>query len=193
MKLLKEMRFYHKRGNFPKQVYENCAALHEAFDCGILTEDESPNKQEVLDLINNNNFVRNDYESFVSNLSKGKRSSYLTQYTPQEFKDRNVETYQLQNYPIGYALIPSPDGKDKDIVSVHNNSDVRGIGDALIQSAIRNGGTTLDHFDGYLTNFYSQNGFEEIGRDKWSDEYAPTDWNYERDGRPDVIYRRLKR
>ena len=98
-----------------------------------------------------------------------------------------MNTFQLKDYNIGYAIKP-----DGDIVSVFNNSNVRGIGKALIQSAIKNGGTKLDHYDGYLSSLYEPLGFKEVERYKWDDQYAPSDWNYERDGRPDVVVRKLQ-
>ena len=85
-----------------------------------------------------------------------------------------------------------PDG-DMDIISVHNNTDIHGVGEALIDSAKRLGGTTLDHFDGFLSNFYAKKGFKEDARGKWDDQYAPEDWDYEKYGRPDVVLRRLEK
>jgi hypothetical protein len=55
----------------------------------------------------------------------------------------------------------------------------------------KNGGTKLDHFDGKLSDIYSRNGFVEYGRDKWNDEYRPVDWD-NKNGTPDVVYRRLE-
>lgn len=193
MKLLNEMRFFREKGKLPKQVFEHCAEVADVLDWGIVNEDENPEREKVVELIKNNCFIKNDYETFIESIRQNKRTSFLSQYTIEDFKNRNVETYQLQGYPIGYALIPSADGKDKDIVSVHNNSNVRNIGNELIQSAIANGGTTLDHFDGFLSNLYQDNGFEEYQRFSWDDNYAPTNWDYEKYGRPDVIYRRLRK
>jgi hypothetical protein len=49
-----------------------------------------------------------------------------------------------------------------------------------MEAAIRNGGSKLDHFDGFLTGFYDSNGFSKIvGSDGWNDEYAPDGWEYE--------------
>ena len=35
---------------------------------------------------------------------------------------------------------------------------------------------------------YERHGFVPVARLKFNDKYAPADWNYERDGRPDVIF-----
>ena len=36
---------------------------------------------------------------------------------------------------------------------------------------------------------------EEVSKvvDQWDDKYAPPDWDYERDGRPDIYYMELKK
>ncbi len=58
----------------------------------------------------------------------------------------------------------------------------------LVLSALRHGGKRLDCFDGFLPSLYAQFGFTPICRLKFNDEFAPHDWNYERDGRPDIIF-----
>ncbi len=56
----------------------------------------------------------------------------------------------------------------------------RGQGDAIMADAITNGANRLDCFDGYLVEFYSRHGFEEVGRE--------ANWT---DGAPDVVYMAL--
>jgi hypothetical protein len=84
---------------------------------------------------------------------------------------------------IGVAIDP-----DGDIQNVFNNGGPqRGAGRAITR-AIETGGRTLDCFGGYLPDYYRQFGFIETGRMKFNDEFAPQNWNYERDGRPDVVF-----
>lgn len=152
----------------------------------ILNEDIDPRTQQIISLIDNNRFEVNNYESFLNSLNSGKRGGFLSKYDIKELIDSGIKTYKLKNYNIGFAIKP-----DGDIISVHNNSGIKGIGDALIQSAIRFGGTKLDHFDGYLSDFYSKHGFKETDRYKWDDQYRPDDWNENKYGKPDVVYRSL--
>lgn len=147
-------------------------------------ERDTLEREKVLDLIKNNKFEINKYSEFSKALYKSSRKSYLSEYSLDEFKD--MTTYKVVGYDIGYAI-----KNDGDIVSVFNNSNVRGVGKELVKSAIRNGGTKLDHFDGYLSGFYEELGFKEYMRYKWDDQYAPKDWDYEKNGRPDVIMRKL--
>jgi hypothetical protein len=191
MELLNEIRKYYNTGVFPKQAVNEAYFLFEAFSNEELSEDNETERDDVLNKIKMDKFVVNDYPSFFENLYSGKRKSFLSQYTPEEFKENGVKTYQVEGYPIGFALKPDKDGVD--IISVHNNSEVRNIGDELISAAVRLGGTKLDHFDGFLSDLYQKHGFDEYERYKWDDAYAPEEWNYEKYGRPDVVYRRLNK
>lgn len=160
-----------------------------------MTEDKVDNEesQKVKEMILSNHYwIRNQYEQFLESLNSSTRKPFLSKYTAEELKNHNVQTYQLNGYHIGYALKPDEDGVD--IISVHNNEpNIKGVGDALIESAKANGGTKLDHYDGFLSDLYSKHGFEEYDRYKWDDQYADPNWDYERYGRPDVILRKLKK
>jgi GNAT superfamily N-acetyltransferase len=83
--------------------------------------------------------------------------------------------------------------KDGDIISVFKNPifQQKGVADVLIEFAKQKGGKKLDCFDGFLTKLYSKFGFKEKTRMTWDDQYAPNNWNYERDGRPDVVMMEL--
>lgn len=194
MEILNEIKFYKQTGKLYNNTIREALLQHGLFEC-FMTENEITNRPEridVLNKINNDQYIRNDYESFLQEIGKNKRSSFLTPYTVDEFKNAGVQTFQVPGYEIGFALKPMPEG-DNDIISVHNNTNIHGIGDALIDSAKRLGGTTLDHFDGFLSDFYNKKGFKEYDRWKWDDQYAPTDWDYEKYGKPDVILRRLQK
>lgn len=114
----------------------------------------------------------NNITNFIESLKSSKRSEYLTHYTEEDFK--LMTTYKIKDYNAGFAV-----KLDGDIVSVHNNSGIGGAGKHLIQAAVKVGGNKLDHFDGYLTGFYSKLGFKVVGSDEWNDDYAPTGWQYE--------------
>lgn len=145
----------------------------------------------VLNIIENDDYEVDNYEKFCKELYNGNFPEFLTKYTPEEFKKAGVHTYSVPGFEIGFALKPM--GDDVDIISVHNNSGVKKIGGALIESAKRLGGTTLDHFDGFLSDFYKSHGFDEYDRWTWDDQYAPEGWNYDEFNRPDVVLRRLKK
>ena len=184
------IKHYNKRQNIYEYAFDNSFIEDET-----LTEDKVDNEesQKVKDMILSNHYwIRNQYEQFLESLNSSTRKPFLSKYTAEELKNHNVQTYQLNGYHIGYALKPDEDGVD--IISVHNNEpNIKGVGDALIESAKANGGTKLDHYDGFLSDLYSKHGFEEYDRYKWDDQYADPNWDYERYGRPDVILRKLKK
>ncbi len=80
--------------------------------------------------------------------------------------------------------------KSGDIVSVfkHNASEAKGLTDTIIPEAIRRGGTHLDCFAGTLPQIYSKFGLVPIARIKFDRSDAPIDWNFERDGEPDIVF-----
>ena len=184
------IKHYNKRQNIYEYAFDNSFIEDET-----LTEDKVDNEesQKVKEMILSNHYwIRNQYEQFLESLNSSTRKPFLSKYTAEELKNHNVQTYQLNGYHIGYALKPDEDGVD--IISVHNNEpNIKGVGDALIESAKANGGTKLDHYDGFLSDLYSKHGFEEYDRYKWDDQYADPNWDYERYGRPDVILRKLKK
>jgi hypothetical protein len=58
----------------------------------------------------------------------------------------------------------------------------------ILINALKNGGDRLDCYDGFLPKAYAQHGFIPVARLKFNREYASPDWNYERDGEPDVVF-----
>ena len=184
---------YINNGNFESFLRENRIREYSFRynDLLFITEDndekekETDERNKVLKLIDKNDFVINDAEDFKKALLKGKRTSFLTDYDFDEYRN-SFKTFKLRGYDIGYAI-----KNDGDIVSVFNNSEVRNIGEKLIISAIKNGGTKLDHFDGFLSTFYEKLGFKKYAEDKWSDDYRPNNWDEERYGKPNIIYRKL--
>lgn len=176
--------------------YNECILLNSAIinDEIVSETEDSSEKETVLDMIDSDEFwEKNNYEEFVKSLKANgnSHSAYLSNYSASELRDSHVQTFKLKNYNIGFGLKETEDG-NVDIISVHNNSDVHGIVQNLLRAAIRHGGNQLDHFDGKLSDFYKNAGFDEYDRLKFDRQYAPSNWNFERDGEPDVVFRRLK-
>lgn len=173
-----------------QNAYNMHCFLQEDNDMASANVNETNKVKKMI--LSNKNWIRNDYDMFVSSVAtlKDEYKAFLTQHTAEDLKDNNVQTYQLDGYNIGYALYPLPNG-EVDIVSVFNTEpNIRGIINELLTTAIENGGTQLDHYDTKLSELYLKNGFQEIGRDTWNDDYASPYWNYEKFGKPDVVYRK---
>ena len=112
---------------------------------------------------------------------------FVTPYSADEYKEMGAHTFLSESGKSGYALKP-----DGDIISVFSSSGAR-EGKWVISSAIANGGTKLDCFDGFLAkDFYPTFGFKEYDRLTWNNEYAPKNWNYDKYDNPDVVLMRLE-
>lgn len=172
--------------NNQKRLFEN-ANQCKLFANNDLNEDNNERRQQVIDLINRNQFD-NDPKSFYESLNKSKHPDMLTPYTVSDLS--NMKLFKVPGFNIGYALKKFEDKGYKEIVAVHNNEeDIKNIGKELIQSAIKNGGCYLDHFDGFLSNLYSSLGFVEYKRDKFDPQYDPENKFRDKYGESDVIYR----
>lgn len=138
----------------------------------LLEEGDPASRQAVVDAINSNNFDERA-ESFFESYRTNKHAEYLSAYSLADF--RQMKTYKVNGYDAGFAI-----KSGGDIVSVHNNTGVGGLGKTLIDAAIRLGGDHLDHFDGFLTKLYRDIGFTRVVNvDTWNDAYAPANWKAE--------------
>ena len=120
-----------------------------------------------------------------SNLAE-RFAPYVTRYTPTEYRKMKARCYLSETGESGFAIKP-----DGDVISVFSRPGAR-EGKWAVWAAIANGGKKLDCFDGFLAKeFYPAFGFKEYDRWKWDDQYAPEGWDYDRNGRPDVVLMRL--
>jgi len=188
----------------------------------ILIESKGLNFDYIIYEPNGNrNKVLIDY--FYNALRVNQKNFFLTPYSKEQLKDMFL--FKVKNLDAGFAIKETKDRHDsptRDIVGVHNNSDVKRIGSKLILDAIKNDGKTLDHFDGFLSGLYSDLGFDGYHADEWDDQYTPTGWDfnpvdirnktYHSDkldkydintynkikkrydsGKPDIVYRKFKK
>lgn len=103
---------------------------------------------------------------------------------------KGIENYaHYNNFVLDDGLGNVTVTDDGDIVSVvkNSNSKIKGASKQLLLTALANGGTKLDCYNGFLTDTYIGAGFEPVARVKFNRNYAPENWNYERDGEPDII------
>ena len=147
-------------------------------------------KEDVIEKIRNNEFSDDPQEFYDAINSSDKHKEMLSEYSPEEFAE--MKLFKVDGYDIGYALKKSSDGGYNEIVSVFNNSDIKGIGNELIKSAINNGGCYLDHYDGFLSDFYSSLGFEEYERYEFDPQYDPEGKFEKKYGRQAIIFRKHK-
>ena len=112
-------------------------------------------------------------ERFAQSLYAGKRSGFLSYYSNEDLA--KMDLYLIEGENAGFAI---KDGDD--IVSVHNNSSLRGLGKVFINKAKTVGGSKLDHFDGFLSGLYREFGFTDVYEVyQWDEQYKPQVWDYD--------------
>jgi hypothetical protein len=167
--------------SYYKKIYKHNLLLYLFRDLII----ESKDKDDVIELIQKND-LQTTPEEFYNSLNKSKHKEMLTEYSIEELS--KMKLYKVPNYNIGYAI-----DNEHNIVAVHNNeSTINGIGEILIENAIKNGGIYLDHFDvPILNNIYSNLGFKEYKRVKYDPKYDKDGKFANKYGELDIIYRKL--
>ena len=121
-------------------------------------------------------------EEFVKARDRSEMPGFLSMTGPDDIRHHTL--FLSKDGTAGVAL--SPDG---DLQNVFNNGGQKGDGVRVILAAIRSGKvSTGDCYDGYLNDLYHHIGFRESGRMRFSKEYAPEGWDYDKYGEPDVVF-----
>lgn len=179
-----------KKYEYKRRIFEH-ENLMNLLENKSLNESYDEERERVVEMIKNDEFDENVHpKDFYDSMMASKHPLMLTDYSVGELSE--MKLFKLPEYKIGYALKKHNDNINKynEIVAVHNNEENIGkIGDELIQSAVRNGGCYLDHFDGFLSSFYEKNGFEEYKREDYNPEYDDEGAFKNKYGEQDVIYR----
>lgn len=123
-----------------------------------------------------------DADAFVAARGSSKRAPYLGNQTAAELEAEGAQLFMSKDGTVGYGI--SADGE---MMNLFNNG-IPGAGSAAAMESIRHGAYWCSCFDGQLPVIYTRLGFEVVARTPFVDEYAPAGWNYERDGRPDLVF-----
>lgn len=104
---------------------------------------------------------------------------------------RTVEEYSQM--PFLFLTVDGTAGiavtSDNNIVSIFNGGEQRGVLKTLIPVAIECGGNKLDNYDSdKLSGMYELYGMNPISQVEFDEKFAPEDWNYERDGKPNIVF-----
>lgn len=173
-----------KNHNLSLEMFQKELAENE-IEIPTQVEEKELAKKEIQ-----NNMWISDPQEFSQAISKTSRPEVLTPYSIAELNQ--MKLFKLKNFDIGFAL-KKHNGNYSEIVSVFNNEpNIKGIGEMLIKSSIKNGGCYLDHFDGFLSGLYSKLGFEEIDRDTYNPMYDENNTIKNKYGEVDVVYRKHK-
>jgi hypothetical protein len=122
------------------------------------------------------------------NIAKSNNEHGAFVHTYDESEYEKMKLFLVNAGAAGMAV------KEGDIVSVFKNPDmarkdlIERINNVLLVEALKNGGERLDCFDGFLPELYARFGFTPVARLGFNDDFAPEHWNFDRDGRPNIIF-----
>ena len=151
-------------------AFNSMSAMSVFAEEGVLSEEETEQLEYEESLAENP--VTDVVARFRDSLYAGERSGFLSYYSPEELT--RMDLYLLKGHNAGFAI---KDGDD--IVSVHNNSSLRGLASEFMQKAKEVGGARLDHFDGFLSGLYRKHGFTNVYEIyQWDEQYKPEKWDY---------------
>lgn len=125
-------------------------------------------------------------EEFYKAIGNAKEANeygaFVEKHSIDEYK--NMKLYITSDGCAGIAIT-----SDNNIVSIFNGGKKRGVLKTLLPLAINQGGRKLDNFNSEkLSAMYELYGFNPVSKTKFNCEFAPDDWNYERDGEPDIVF-----
>jgi hypothetical protein len=129
-----------------------------------------------------------EFAAAYNDARKGPKGNYLSEKSTEDLQavlDGGGSFHLDETGKVGYIITG-----EKDLQGVFNNGGPPGSGSAAVRQAVADGAETLDCFDGKLPGIYGKLGFVETSRIAWDDQYAPKGWDYEKDGRPDVVFMR---
>lgn len=125
-------------------------------------------------------------EEFYEAIGKAKQvnehGAFVTQRSIDEYK--TMRLFITTDGQAGIAIT-----NDNNIVSIFNGGEKKGVLKTLLPIAIQNGGKKLDNYNSQkLSALYELYGFNPVSKVKFNSQFAPDDWNYERDGEPDIVF-----
>ena len=126
------------------------------------------------------NFLRVSPKDFIDASQDLKHSGFT-----RNFKANELAYYKLfltRDGLVGVGV--SPTGE---IVSLFSKSKERGAGKLAMKHAIKQGGRSLNCFDGFLVGYYKAFRFVEMARVKFNADFAPDKWDYDKYGKPDIV------
>ena len=107
--------------------------------------------------------------------------SYLTLYTPEQYKEMGAKLYMTEDGNGGFAL------KGDEILSVFTKPGSH-VGHRMMNEAVKLGGKRLDCIGRKLVTFYKYHGFKVTDSLKWDKNYAPKNWNYRKHDTPKIYF-----
>lgn len=116
-------------------------------------------------------------------LKKNKRVEFITVHPEPVLKKYRLFLTLPKRGGAGFAIT-----SDGEIVNLFNNTNIKGLGESMVQWAVNLGAHKLMCFDDFLKAYYEKLGFKVVKRVPWDDKFAPANWKYEIYGKPAIVY-----
>ena len=129
-------------------------------------------------------FIKTDSREFNRRLAFSERLEFLTIYTEEELD--KADLYIATGGGVGFAISP-----DKELFNLFNNTGTKLCGREAVDYAITKGARKVSCFNGFLRKYYERWGFRVVKRESWNEDLAPLGWDYDRYGKPDVVWLEL--
>jgi hypothetical protein len=108
--------------------------------------------------------------------------AHIQSHTLEEYE--SMDKYLTSDNLAGFTIHKGSIGS----IFKHEKNPAKSILAAMIPAAIRVGGKQLVCFNGIPPRLYSKHGFFPVAKVKFNADCAPVDWNFKRDGQPDLIF-----
>jgi hypothetical protein len=123
-----------------------------------------------------------DYAAFEAAKTRNSRTENLAPKTAEDYE--GARAFLSDDEKVGILI-----HDDGTLGNLFNHSEVKGAGREAMLYALENSeGRVGDCYDGFLAGYYNKFGFEEVARLKFNDDYAPAGWDYDKLGRPDIVF-----
>jgi hypothetical protein len=177
-----EIQHEHTRRAFDGALAERLFSLEEK-------EKNEEKTRLAMEALKSNKLESPSAATYHEALGRSQHAEMLSPYSVSEFA--KMKLFMIPGMAIGFALKKFPETGDfEEVVAVFNNEPgVAGIGEMLMEAAVRNGACFLDHFGTpTLNRIYSLVGFEAYNQESFDPKYVSGDFT-QRYGKPNVIYR----
>lgn len=132
-----------------------------------------------------------DYQAFYGHfeaaMANHRYAAFVSHYTPAEMAAKRMRPITANNGQTGILIYDHGNG-DVEGTALYNTSDVDGAGLAMLSDAVKSHGVNyLECYGEALRHLYERLGFEVVSKSPFDDKLAASNWDYERNGRPDYF------
>ena len=153
-----------------------------------LISDSVQNKLDSITEEGSATFEINDAEAFYNMIVESKKNNdyeaFVNESNVEDLSGKRLFVYD--GGAMGFAL-----ESDGNITNVFKNPKLTTESNTeheMLMQALSEGGNKLDSFSGFSKGLYTSHGFVPVAKTDFVEEFAPKDWNYDKDGKPPIVF-----